>query len=428
MNDTISHALVEASDVLESEASLTPAIDVIPQMADIELSRITLESCIEKVLLADGSVVDVLEAEQTYKDWRAEHMDLVKGNAQSGEALIKEMRATMEMLNSPSMESDIIQAFKRTFGAVSLALKTFGKNLNDLRNAINGRKKAIEESPVLLTSPSVYGFMIRDNKAVNLVPSCIDQDIAFINECEAIYNKIFNLTTEMAKRFREACTSDSNENIRDAIDYFESIIPERNEFHQLTKFKLLGNRVVNIDRKGFPHFAKKPTPWNFKEKGGILGLLVKKKIHGFAVGGIPAKMPEVNGVNPVVAKRQISDAVKSSNGTTSADSFVKLLDKAIALNTKAMKFASMGRTMSDRLDRMSGDMDDAYDHVNTEKTMTENSVRLRELRALRVAARKSVATYMFMAKSLATMMEDHTSYVYRNIAIIANEVLKKTGK
>ncbi|MNG14464.1 hypothetical protein D3C84_982160 [compost metagenome] len=108
--------------------------------------------------------------------------------------------------------------------------------------------------------------------------------------------------------------------------------------------------------------------------------------------------------------------------------FVKLLDKAIYLNSKAIKFATMARTMSDRLNRLSGDMDTAYDHVNSEKSVTENSIRVRDLRALRTAAQRSVATYMFMAKSLATMMEDHTSFVYRNVAILANDVLKKSRK
>ncbi|MCY1288186.1 hypothetical protein D9M70_372150 [compost metagenome] len=73
-------------------------------------------------------------------------------------------------------------------------------------------------------------------------------------------------------------------------------------------------------------------------------------------------------------------------------------------------------------------MDDAYDHVNTEKSSTDNAIRLRELRALHRSARRSVSQYMFLGKSMATMMEDHASYVYRNITLIANDVLKKTVK
>lgn len=426
MSDTISQALVEATDQLESEVSLAPAIAAIPQMADLQIGRITLQSCIEKILLADGSVVEVLEAEQAYKDWRADHLDLVPGNAQCGEALVKEMRATMEMLNSPSMESDTIQAFKRTFGTVALALKTFGKNLNDLRNGVNQHKTQINQDPVLLTTPSVYGFLTRDNKAVKLAPGSIDVDIAFINECEQVYNQIFDKTTELAARFREATKSDSSDNIRDAISYFESVTPERTEFHNLTKFKLLGNRTVSVDGKGFPHFYKASSPWNLKEQGGLMGLLVKKKIHGFAVGGEPITLPVVSGINNVAVKRQVRTALQASGGVVSTDSFVKLLDKAMFLNSKAMKFASMGKTMSERLERLEGDMFDAYDDVNEEKMMNENVIRLRELRALKASALKSVAMYMFMAKSLAVMMEDHTSFVYRNVAIMANEVLKKS--
>lgn len=428
MSSTISQALVGATEELESEVSLAPAIDVIPEMADIELSRITLDSCIEKVLISDGSVVDVLEAEQTYKEWRAEHSTIATGRAQTGEPLLKEMQATLEMMNSPSMESDAIQMFKRTFNKVSLALKTFGRNLSDIRNKVNNSKGQLESSPALITSPVVYNFFTRSNKPVKLAPGSIDDDIKFINECENRYNEIFSLTTELGKRFREACNSDSNEAIRDAIEYFEGVIPERQEFAGLTKFHLLGNRGIDIDDKGFPHFTKNPAPWNLKEPGGILGLLARKKIHGFSVGGEPTSVPAIDGINGVVAKRQVKASLQASGGVVSADSFVKLLDKANVLNSKAMKFASMANTMGERIQRLSADMDDAWNHVNTEKSLEENSARVRELRALRVAARKSVATYMFMAKSLATMMEDHTSFVYRNVTILANEVLKKTGK
>ncbi|MNX99022.1 hypothetical protein D3C86_1314520 [compost metagenome] len=363
-----------------------------------------------------------------YKDWRAEHLDLVHGNAQTGEALASELRATMEMFNSASMESDTIQAFKRSFNAVTLALKTFGKNLGDIRNRVNGAKHQLESAPALITSPAVYGFLTRDNKAVKLAPGSIDEDVRFINECEASYSQVFELTTEMAKRFRDACTSDSSEVIRDTIDYFEGVNPQRDEFNKLTKFKLLGNRAVSVDGKGFPQFVKNPSPWNFKEPGGILGLLARRKVHGFSVGGEPTSLPVVDGINNVVAKRQVRAALQASDGIVDTGSFVKLLDKAIYLNSKAIKFATMARTMSDRLNRLSGDMDTAYDHVNSEKSVTENSIRVRDLRALRTAAQRSVATYMFMAKSLATMMEDHTSFVYRNVAILANGVLKKSRK
>ncbi|MNH47079.1 hypothetical protein D3C79_1101510 [compost metagenome] len=71
-------------------------------------------------------------------------------------------------------------------------------------------------------------------------------------------------------------------------------------------------------------------------------------------------------------------------------------------------------------------MDDSYRFVNTEKSMDDNVVRLRTLRALYRSARRSVSQYMFLGKAIATMMEDHASYVYRNITIISNEVLKKS--
>lgn len=152
MQDTISEALVGAASRMESEASLAPALSVISEMADISDSRMVLEQCIEQMTMADGSTVDILEAEQTYRDWRADHQDVFKGMAQTGDTLAEEINETISILQSPSMESGLVQSLKRTFNAMTLSMKTFGKDLVDIRAKVSQNKAAIMESPVLLES------------------------------------------------------------------------------------------------------------------------------------------------------------------------------------------------------------------------------------------------------------------------------------
>jgi hypothetical protein len=338
----------------------------------------------------------------------------------------------MEMLNNPSMESNLVQQLKRTFNAITLNLKTFGKDLVDIRGSIGQHKDDIVARPVMIDGISAYTFLTRDNKPVKDINTCIDEDILFIDALEKHYKVLFDKSTEFGKRFREAANSDSNENIRDAVDYFDDNILERNEFENLTKFHLLGNRIVYLDKRGYPGFKSTPVGWKFstkaKDENNLVTQLAKKAIHGFSIGGPVKTAPGVVGINVVLAKKQVTAQIKATGGETPVEAFVKCLDQAINLNTRAVKFAQMAATMSEKVQRLSGDMDDAYDHVNTEKSSTENAIRLRELRALHRSARRSVSQYMFLGKSMATMMEDHASYVYRNITIIANDVLKKTVK
>lgn len=432
MQGTINDLLVGAAERMESDVTLIPALPVISELADVADSRIVLESCIEQMTMADGSVVDVLEAEQTYRDWRAEHRDAVTGNAMTGMALVDELSAAMEMFHSPSMESNLIQQLKRSFHAITLNLRTFGKNLTDIRANINQHKDAITASPVLIDSVSAYTFLTRDNKPITAIPTCIDEDLKFIDELETHYKHMFEKSTDLGKRFREACNSDSNDNIREAIDYFDENILDRTEFSGLTEYHLLGNRIVFLDKRGYPNFKVSPVSWKFSTKpadtNNLVTQLAKKTIHGFSIGGPVKAVAGVAGMNAVLANKQVTGQVKASGGETDIAAFIKCLDKAIVLNGRAVKFAQLAATMGERVQRLSGDMDAAYDHVNTEKSGVENSIRLRELRALHRSARRSVSQYMFLGKSLATMMEDHASYVYRNITLIANDVLKKTVK
>lgn len=432
MQGTINDLLVGAAERMESDVSLIPALPVISDLADVADSRIVLESCIEQMTMADGSVVDVLEAEQTYRDWRAEHRDVVHGTAMTGMALSDELSAAMEMFHSPSMESNLIQQLKRSFHAITLNLRTFGKNLTDIRASINQHKDAITASPVLIDSVSAYTFLTRNNKPIQNIPTCIDEDLKFIDELETHYKHMFEKSTDLGKRFREACNSDSNDNIREAIDYFDENILDRTEFASLTEYHLLGNRIVFLDKRGYPNFKVSPVSWKFSTKptdtNNLVTQLAKKAIHGFSIGGEVKAVSGVAGMNAVLAKKQVTGQIKGSGGETDISAFIKCLDKAIVLNGRAVKFAQLAAAMGERVQRLSGDMDDAYDHVNTEKSGVENSIRLRELRALHRSARRSVSQYMFLGKSLATMMEDHASYVYRNITMIANDVLKKTVK
>lgn len=431
MHNPINSLLVDAAQQLESETSLAPALPVISEMADVDDSRLVLESCIEQIAMADGSVVDILEAEQTYRDWRASHHDMVKGNAQTGDALVQEIRATMEALYQPSMEADMAQSLKRTFQNMMLATRTFGKNLVDIKTKLSQHKEAIDAAPVLIDSVSAYTFLTRAHKPVKNLSTCIDEDLKFIDACEEHYKSFYDVSADLAKRFREACNSDSNDAIRDAIDYLDDNLLDRTALNNLTKFNLLGNRTVYLDKRGYPQFKKGEVTWQFTNKvddaNNLVTQLAKKKIHGFSIGGQVKSVKGVQGMNAVAAKNSVARQVAASGGETSTQAFIKTMDKAIALNNRVVKFAQMAAAMGERVKRLTGDMDDAYNHVNTEKSLEENAVRVRELRALHRSARRSVAQYMFLGKALAIMMEDHASYVYRNITLIGNDVLKKAS-
>ncbi len=432
MQDTISEALVGAASRMESEASLAPALSVISEMADISDSRMVLEQCIEQMTMADGSTVDILEAEQTYRDWRADHQDVFKGMAQTGDTLAEEINETISILQSPSMESGLVQSLKRTFNAMTLSMKTFGKDLVDIRAKVSQNKAAIVESPVLLESVASYNFLTRNDKPVPRMESAVDEDLKFIDAAMRHYERLFATSTDLTKRFREATNTDDDQAIRDAVDYFDEFLIDRTEFEDLTKFKLLGNRTVYLDKRGFPQFKKKASIWKFTNKAddenNLTTKIAKKQIHGFSIGGGLKKVKGVVGMNDVVAHKQVTSQIKSTGGENSVDGLIKSMDKAVNLNNQTVKFAQMAATMAERIVRLSSDLDDAYRHVNTEKTSTENNMRLNTLRTLYRSARRSVSQYMFLGKAIATMMEDHSSYVHRNITLIGNEVLKKASK
>ncbi len=434
MRAPLSEALTDAAQQVIVEPTLAPALKDISQLADIEDSRATLESCIEQLVLADGSVVDILEAEQTYKDWRASHTDLLAGQsrAQTGEALVAEIRDVANTLNNPSMESSLFQSLKRSFHSMAMGVKTFGKNLANLRSKLNANKGQIEADPVLLDSPRAYAFLTRDNHPVKKIAVCIDEDLKFLAACEERYKEFFDKATEMGKRMHQAVNSDSNEAIREAIDYFDENILDRSELQGLSKFKLLGNRAVSLDKRGYPQLIKQAIPWKFSTKSeredNLPTLLAKKKIHGFSIGGPLESLKGAVGINPKAATKQAISQISTSGGETEISGFIRVVDKTIALNSRTTKFAQMAAAMGEKVARLSADMDDAYNHVNTEKEQRDNAIRLRELRALHRAARRSVSQYMFLGKAIATLMEDHSSYLYRNIALIANDVLKNTTK
>jgi len=432
MQTPIDALLVDAAERMESDTTLAPALTVISELADVDDSRLTLESCVEQLAMADGSVVDILIAEQTYRDWRADHPQLALGQAQTGPALERELRAAMEMLNQPSMESDMLQALKRTFGNMLTQARTFGKDLVDLRSSISQHKEAISNRPVLIDSVNAYHFLTRANKPVKNLGTCIDEDLKFVAACDTHYKHLFETSGDLGKRFREACNSDSNDAIRDAIDHFDGNLVDRSTFTNLTKFNLLGNRTVYLDKRGFPQFKKAPTVWKFstkdKDEKNLATQLAKKQIHGFSIGGSVKSVKGVVGMNVVVAKKQVVAQVQATGGETDVAAFLKTLDKAIVLNNQVTKFAQMATSMGEKVNRLSSDMDDAYNKVSSDRSEADNVVRLRELRALHRSARRSVSQYMFLGKAIATMMEDHAAYVYRNITLIANDVLKKTVK
>jgi hypothetical protein len=415
---------------LESEPTLIPAMESLIDMAVLADSRITLEALVTKFTLADGNVVDMMIVENDYKQWLADNDLETAASRATGPTVVEDAQRTLAALQQPSLESDLLQAMKRTFGAVSLNLKTFGKNLFEIKQKIKAKGEYITRDPILLDSVDTYRFLTKANKPVAAFTSCIDDDVKFVEACEKHYQALFEKAKDLSKRFREATTSKSVEAIREAIDYFDEGILSRSDFEELTKFNLLGNRSVQIDKRGYPKITRNAGGVeSFTTKAGDENNLVtgiaNGHLHGWAVGGVPHTAPGIAGFNMTEGQKKFDEGLKKSKGVVELNDFVKVLDRAQVLNQQSVRFAQMAASMGERVLRMSDDLDDAYTKTVDEETGKFDHVVYRELLDLRKSARRSVSQYMFLAKLLATMMEDHATFVYRGVTTMANQVLSK---
>lgn len=415
---------------LESEPNLIPAMESLIDMAILADSVITLESLVTKFTLADGNVVDMMIVENDYKQWLADNDLETAASRATGPVVVEDAMRTLAALQQPSLESDLLQAMKRTFGAVSLNLKTFGKNLFEIKQKIKAKSEVISGSPVLLDSIETYRFLTKGNKPVPAFTACIDDDVKFVESCEKHYQALFTKSTDLSKRFREACTSGSVEAIRDAIDFFDEGILSRNDFEDLTKFNLLGNRTVQIDKRGYPKITRNEggvetfTTKDDDENNLVTGI-ANGTLHGWAVGGVPHTASGIAGFNMTEGQKKFDEGLKKSKGVVELNDFVKVLDRAQVLNQQSVRFAQMAASMGERVARMSDDLDDAYNKTIDEETGKFDKVIYRELLDLHKSGRRSVSQYMFLAKLLATMMEDHATFVYRGVTTMANQVLSK---
>lgn len=427
---TINQALVD--NLPEEQApTLAPAMEAYVDLAILTDARISLESIVHQFKRADGNMVELLNIEQNYKDWLAGNKISTAGMRATGEALVNDASRTLAAIQNPSLESNLLQEIKRTFNTVSLNLKTFGKNLNEIKNRLRGSTEAITAKPVLLESIETYRFLTRDNAQVPDLVTSLDEDDKFILACEAHYKKLFDRSTDLSKRFRAAATSKSVEEVREAIDYFDEAILDRQSFDDLTKFNLLGNRVVELDKRGYPKFSKlKGGEIKFTLKAGDTNNLVSQitagSLKGFAVGGTP-KVAGIAGVNVVQGKAQFGKALKGSKGEVAMADFLKVLDRAQKINQDSVRFAQMAASMLERVARMSDDLNDAYDKLVDQDSGEFDKVFYRELIDLHKAARRSVSQYMFLGKLVATMMEDHAAFIYRGVTTMANQVLKQSN-
>jgi hypothetical protein len=422
--------ILAASLSLESEPTLIPAMESLIDMAILADSVITLESLVTKFTLADGNVVDMMIVENDYKQWLADNDLVTSASRATGPAVVEDAMRSLAALQQPSLESDLLQAMKRTFGAVSLNLKTFGKNLFEIKQKIKVQGENISANPILLDSIDTYRFLTKGNKPVASFISCIDDDVKFVEACEKHYQALFERSTDLSKRFREACTSGSVETIRDSIDYFDQGILKRTDFEDLATFNLLGNRTVQLDKRGYPKIVRNEgAVETFSTKEGDESNLVtgiaNGSLHGWAVGGMPKTAKGIAGFNMVEGQKKFDEGLKKTKGVVELNDFVKVLDRAQVLNQQSVRFAQMAASMGERVARMSDDLDDAYDKTVDEETGKFDKVIYRELLDLHKSGRRSVSQYMFLAKLLATMMEDHATFVYRGVTTMANQVLSK---
>lgn len=425
---SINSILVDAMPP-QAEVTLQPAMEAFVDLAVLTDARISLEDIVKRMETAQGNLVDVLIADQEYKGWLADSEVDTPGMRSTGAALLEDAKATMEALFNPSMEADLIQQVKRTYAAVMTNLKTFGKGLFEIKNKLNQKKDMIESHPILLDSVETYRFLSRDGKQVSKMATCLDDDDKFITACEAHFKKLFETSTDMSKRFRSATTSKSVETIREAIDHFDESLVDRQSFDDLTKFKLLGNRVVELDKRGYPKFtAQKAADIKFssgeKDENNLVSQIAAEKIQGFSIGGEPKGIKGIQGFNMIEGKQKFTAALKKSGGSVPMADFMKVIDRAQQLNQDSVKFAQMAATMSEKVARMTDDLNDAYDELVDKETGEHDKVLHRELLDLHKSARRSVSQYMFLGKIVATMMEDHASFVYRNVTVMANHVLK----
>lgn len=416
---------------LESAPTLIPAMESLIDMAILNDSIITLESFVKKLELASGNMVEVMVVESDYKEWLADN-ELVSIHPQAtGDVVEDSARRFLTALQQPSLESDLIQQLKRTFASVSLNLKTFGKNLFQIKTRLRGKAAEITANPVLIDSVDTYRFLSKDGKPVEQFTSSLDEDIKFIEACEKHYQALFERSTDMSKRFREATTSGSVETIRETIDYFDEGILQRTDFEDLSKFHLLGNRVVQLDKRGYPKITRLPNEAveKFTVKDGdennLTTSIANGKFSGFSIGGVPKVIPAVAGLDAVAGKTKFDAALKKTHGVVEMNDFVRIIDRAMVLNQQSVRFAQMAASMGERVARMSDDLDDAYDKTIDEETGKFDKVIYRELLDLHKSARRSVSQYMFLGKLIATMMEDHAAYVYRGVTTMANQVLAK---
>lgn len=427
---TINELLVESLEQLPTP-TLLPAMESLIDMAILADSRITLEALVTKFTLADGNVVDMLIIENDYKQWLADNDLETAASRATGPVVAEDARRTLTALQQPSLESDLLQSMKRTFGAVSLNLKTFGKDIFQIKQKLKAKESSISSDPVLLDSIETYRFLTKGNKPVKSFGACIDDDVKFVSTCEEHYKKLFERSTDLSKRFREACTSGSVETIRETIDYFDEAILTRTDFEDLSKFNLLGNRTVQIDRRGYPRISKNEggvetfTTKDGDENNLVTGI-ANGSLHGWAVGGIPKTAKGIAGFNMTEGQKKFDEGLKRTKGAVGLPEFIKVMDRAQVLNQQSIRFAQMAAQMGERVARMSDDLDDAYETTVDQDTGKFDKVIYRELLDLHKSSRRSVSQYMFLAKLLATMMEDHATFVYRGVTTMANQVLSKS--
>ncbi len=427
---SINELLVESLEQMPTP-TLLPAMESLIDMAILADSVITLEALVTKFTLADGNVVDMLIIENDYKQWLADNDLETAASRATGPVVAEDARRTLAALQQPSLESDLLQSMKRTFGAVSLNLKTFGKDIFQIKQKLKANESKISSDPVLLDSMDTYRFLTKANKPVKAFGVCIDDDVSFVTSCEKHYQKLFERSTDLSKRFREACVSGSVETIRDTIDYFDEAILTRTDFEDLTKFNLLGNRTVQIDRRGYPRITKNEGGVeSFTTKEGdehnLVTGIANGSLHGWAVGGIPKTAKGITGFSMTDGQAKFDAGLKRTKGVVPLNDFIKVMDRAQVLNQQSIRFAQMAAQMGERVARMSDDLDDAYDTTVDQDTGKFDKVIYRELLDLHKASRRSVSQYMFLAKLLATMMEDHATFVYRGVTTMANQVLSKS--
>lgn len=426
MSSLVEEVLCESSTPLLAEATLAPAIQSIAETAQHMDDRAALETIYERLMVSTEDVVETAYAEQDYRDWLTSHAEHSVSDPGSGPALVDHLKATMESYNTPSMEAEVIQMMKRTFSALKLAMQTAGKSLNGIRTSLREHKDEIVSKPIVLDNVAHYRFLSRNDKPVTDISKGIDEDEKFIERCNEHYNTLYGECTDLSKRFRDACRADSDDAIRDAIDYMDDNLIDRSRLRDLAEFELLGNRKVSLNKNGFPVFEKPQWKWSLKGKRNeLLADIAHKRIHGYIVGGPVKFLPGVEGMNAAAGAKAVSAQVKSSGGIFTVEDLLKALDRAERLYAQVGKFAQMAATMTERLRRMEADMDDAYNTVNTDKTNEENLVRLRELRFLKKSASRALAHRIYMGRSIAMIMEDHASYIHRNIVLLANSVIKK---